>query len=476
MFLWLWRRQLRPGSRLHPGAWGRAWLSSPVRDRAGKERRQRRRAEEIEGRSVREEARGEQSWSEPEVIAYCVPTPPGEKKDTSVPLPDSYSPQYVEAAWYPWWEQQGFFKPEYHEHLPHRQDTSFSLCIPPPNVTGSLHLGHALTVAIQDAVVRWRRMQGCRVLWLPGCDHAGIATQVVVEKQLWRERGLRRQDLPRAEFLGEVWRWKEAKGDEIYNQLRRLGSSLDWDRACFTMDTVSCHGNGCMRFPRRSGDVVEPLLKSQWYVQCQQLATEAMALWWGHRIPAYRVSFPGSRQLEGHSSELWVIGRSEEEARSNAAKQHGIAESEITLTQDNDVLDTWFSSALFPFAALGWPQETADLRNFYPSSLLETGSDLIFFWVARMVMLGQELTGQLPFRQVGSVPLSGAGFPRAKMSKSLGNVIDPLDVIGGISLEKRDFPHGIPECGTDALRFSLSSHKCQGKQWQGLKYRYVLSV
>uniref|UniRef100_UPI00398E4566 LOW QUALITY PROTEIN: valine--tRNA ligase, mitochondrial n=1 Tax=Pristiophorus japonicus TaxID=55135 RepID=UPI00398E4566 len=713
----------------------RAWCSSaagpgsrsPAGDRAQKERRQRRRGREMEARSEpgSRAGRGEQSWLEPEVIAYSVPTLPGEKKDTSVPLPDSYSPQYVEAAWYPWWEQQGFFKPEYHARLPRREDSTFSLCIPPPNVTGSLHLGHALTIAIQDAVVRWRRMQGWKVVWVPGCDHAGIATQVVVEKRLWRERGISRRELTRAEFLREVWRWKEAKGDEIYRQLRCLGSSLDWDRACFTMDAdyseavteafarlheaglvyrsqrlvnwscalnsaisdievesralsgrsyisvpgyrervafgelvnfayltedsgeevvvattrpetmlgdvaVVVHpddgrythllgkrlrhpftgrllpiltdtlvdrdfGTGAvkvtpahdrtdyelglkhqlplisifnedgtmatesgdwlqgvkrfdargqvlaalserglyrgskehpmvLRLCSRSGDVVEQLLKSQWYVRCRELAEGAMAavdrgqlsfiptslqktwhswlanisdwcisrqLWWGHRIPAYRVSFPGSPnpELQGDSNQLWAIGRTEHEARRNAAKQHGIEETEITLTQDADVLDTWFSSALFPFAAMGWPRETADLRDFYPNSLLETGSDLIFFWVARMVMLGQQLTGELPFRQVLFHPMVRDAHGR-KMSKSLGNVVDPLDVIGGISLQrlhkklqegnldpresrialegqKRDFPHGIPECaqtlyGTDALRFTLSSYKCQG--------------
>ncbi|XP_041068758.1 valine--tRNA ligase, mitochondrial isoform X2 [Carcharodon carcharias] len=681
MFLRCWWGEVGLQVRLRPGA--SAWISngapSHVRDRVGKERRQRRRVEEIEARSGSGEGRAEQPWLEPEVITYSVPTPPGEKKDTSVPLPDSYSPQYVEAAWYPWWERQGFFKPEYHERLPHREDSTFSLCIPPPNVTGSLHLGHALTVAIQDAVVRWRRMQGWKVLWVPGCDHAGIATQVVVEKQLWREQGLRRQDLTRAAFLKEVWRWKEEKGGEIYHQLRRLGSSLDWDRARFTMDAVESrelsgrsyisipgyqdkvafgelvhfayltedsgeevvvattrpetmlgdvavvvhpgdgrythlvgkqlrhpftgrllpvladtlvdrefgtgavkvtpahdytdyelslkhqlplisifNENGTMatesgdwlegvkrfdarervlaalserglyrglkehpmvlRLCSRSGDVVEPLLKSQWYVQCRELAEEAMAaldrgqlsftppslqktwhswlanisdwcisrqLWWGHRIPAYRVTFPGSRDLEGETEELWVIGRNQEEARRNAAKQHGIEESEIALTQDEDVLDTWFSSALFPFAAMGWPRERADLRNFYPNSLLETGSDLIFFWVARMVMLGQQLMGELPFRQVLFHSMVRDSHGR-KMSKSLGNVIDPLDVINGISMlrlhkklqegnldpresriaqegQKRDFPRGIPECGTDALRFSLSSYKCQGE-------------
>ncbi|XP_051899896.1 valine--tRNA ligase, mitochondrial [Pristis pectinata] len=689
---------------------------SPGRPREEKERRLLRREAVLEARGGAGGDRGERKWSEPPVITYDVPTSPGERKDTSVPLPDSYSPQYVEAAWYPWWEQQGFFKPEYHARLSQREDSTFTLCIPPPNVTGSLHLGHALTVAIQDAVVRWHRMRGCKVLWVPGCDHAGIATQVVVERQLQRERGISRRDLSRDQFLQEVWRWKEEKGEEIYRQLRRLGSSLDWDRASFTMDPGFCeavteafvrlheaglvyrsqglvnwscalnsaisdievesrplrgrthisvpgyqekvvfgelvnfayltedggaeivvattrpetmlgdvavavhpederytHLQGkCVRHPftarqlpvltdplvdpgfgtgavkvtpahdhmdhqlglrhhlplltvihedgtmvaqaggwlqgvkrfdarqqvmaalmerglfrgteehpmvlrlcSRSGDVVEPLLKSQWYVRCRELAESAMAavesgeltftpaslqntwngwlsnisdwcvsrqLWWGHRIPAYRVSLPDSPDPEHNSGELWAVGRTQGEARAKAARQLGREESEITLTQDADVLDTWFSSALFPFAALGWPRETADLRDFYPSSLLETGSDLIFFWVARMVMLGRGLTGQLPFPQVLFHPLVRDAHGR-KMSKSLGNVIDPLDVISGSSLEerlregnldprecrialegqRRDFPHGIPECGTDALRFTLCSHRCQGE-------------
>ncbi|XP_059495593.1 valine--tRNA ligase, mitochondrial [Stegostoma tigrinum] len=713
-------RLRRPRPRLTPGL--RAWISdgarSPARDRAGKERRQQQRVEAIVSRAGGlKQAQGEQPWLEPKPITYLVPTPSGEKKDTSGPLPDSYSPQYVEAAWYSWWEQQGFFKPEYHQHLTHREESTFSLCIPPPNVTGSLHLGHALTVAIQDALVRWRRMQGSRVLWVPGCDHAGIATQVVVEKQLWRDQGVRRQDMTRAEFLREVWRWKEAKGDEIYHQLRRLGASLDWDRASFTMDTGyseavteafvrlyeagliyrrqrlvnwSCALNsaisdievesraltGCtyiaipgyrnkvafgemvyfayptedsgeevvvattrpetmlgdtavavhpddgrythlvgkrlrhpftgrllpvladglvdreigtgavkvtpahdhtdyelsvrhqlpvisifnedgtmateaglwlqgmkrfdargqvlaalserglyrgvkdhsmvLRLCSRSGDVVEPLLRSQWYVQCRDLAQRALEaldreeltmvpsslqktwrswlsnisdwcisrqLWWGHRIPAYRVAFPGSCDLEGEAAGLWAIGRTEQEARRNAAKQHRVKESEITLAQDDDVLDTWFSSALFPFAAMGWPHERPGSRDFYPNSLLETGSDLIFFWVARMVMLGLPLTGEVPFQQVLFHSMVRDSHGR-KMSKSLGNVIDPLDVIVGVSLQrlheklqegnldpreyrialqgqKRDFPRGIPECGTDALRFALSSYKCQ---------------
>uniref|UniRef100_A0A3Q3J4C9 Valine--tRNA ligase, mitochondrial n=1 Tax=Monopterus albus TaxID=43700 RepID=A0A3Q3J4C9_MONAL len=632
--------------------------------------------------------------------------------DTSLPFPSSYSPEYVEHSWYQWWEKEGFFTPEQHERLPQAVDKTFSLCIPPPNVTGTLHLGHALTVAIEDALVRWRRMQGYRVLWVPGCDHAGIATQTVVERRLLREERKRRQDLTREEFLLEMWKWKNQKGDEIYHQLRRLGASLDWSRACFTMDpgftkavaeafvrlcdsgqiyrsealvNWSCalessisdievdskelsgqtmlsvpgyenkvefgtmftfaypiedhdgklevsttrpetmlgdvavvvhpddpryqalHGKQCRhpftnrllpiitdsvvdmelgtgavkvtpahdhtdfllskrhslpcltviagdgtmtppcgqwlegvkRFDARqrivdalvekklfrgkkdhamtlsicsrSGDIIEPLLKKQWFIRCNEMAKKAIQavedgrleiiphfytkawtnwlssisdwcisrqLWWGHQIPAYQVKLPNSTDKQ---EEQWVWGRSENEARQRAAVKYGVKPEAITLTQDPDVLDTWFSSGLFPFAMLGWPEQTADLQRFYPSSLLETGSDLIFFWVARMVMLGTELTKQLPFKQVVLHSLVRDKHGR-KMSKSLGNVIDPLDVIHGVSLEvveawnlnprerlvameaqRKDFPKGIPQCGTDALRFALCSHKIQGE-------------
>lgn len=655
-------------------------------------------------------------WTETGKLVYTAPTPPGSKKDTSAPLPSSYSPEYVESSWYQWWEKEGFFRPEQHESLPHSVDQAFSLCIPPPNVTGTLHLGHALTVAIEDALVRWRRMQGHRVLWVPGCDHAGIATQTVVERRLLREEGRRRQDYTRQEFLQQVWKWKNEKGEEIYHQLRRLGASLDWSRACFTMDpgfsgavteafvrlcdsgliyrseglvNWSCalesaisdievdwkelsgqtmlsapgyekkvefgtmltfaysveghdgevavsttrpetilgdvavavhpddpryqayHGKHCRHpftnrllpvitdsmvdmqlgtgavkvtpahdhtdfllsqrhsLPRitviggdgtmtpscgqwlegvkrfdarqlvvdalvekklfrgkkshamilpvcsRSGDIIEPLLKKQWFVRCQDMATKAIQavedrqleimphfytkiwnnwlsnisdwcisrqLWWGHQIPAYRVELSAAPDKQ---EEQWVWGRSEDEARQRASVKYGVKPEALTLTQDPDVLDTWFSSALFPFAMLGWPKQTADLQSFYPNSILETGSDLIFFWVARMVMLGTELTGQLPFKQVLLHSLVRDRHGR-KMSKSLGNVIDPLDVIHGVSLEtlqekvkegnldpreqlvameaqRKDFPKGIPQCGTDALRFALCSHKMQGE-------------
>ncbi|XP_071389983.1 valine--tRNA ligase, mitochondrial, partial [Centroberyx affinis] len=265
----------------------------------------------------------------------------------------------------------------------------------------------------------------------------------------------------------------------------------------------------------RSGDVIEPLLKKQWFVRCDEMANRAIQavedgqleiiphfytktwknwlsnisdwcisrqLWWGHQIPAYRVELLNSPNKQ---EEQWVWGRSEDEARQRAAVKYGVKPESITLTQDTDVLDTWFSSGLFPFAMLGWPQQTSDLQRYYPNSILETGSDLIFFWVARMVMLGTELTGQLPFKQVLLHSLVRDKHGR-KMSKSLGNVIDPLDVISGISLERlqekvkdgnldprermvameaqrKDFPKGIPECGTDALRFALCSYKIQGE-------------
>nr|XP_048674356.1 valine--tRNA ligase, mitochondrial isoform X2 [Caretta caretta] len=702
---------------------GLAWKRTQLKNKAEKRRRQRERLESIEaGVARRQEVPQGQAkvWAPKDVVLYDIPTADGQKKDTSVPLPAAYSPRYVEAAWYGWWEKEGFFKPEYQSRQPHRKPETFSLCIPPPNVTGSLHLGHALTVAIEDSLVRWRRMQGCQVLWVPGSDHAGIATQAVVERKLWKERGALRQDLTRGEFLAEVWKWKEEKGDEIFRQLKALGASLDWDRVCFTMDAgfsaavaeafVRLHEDGLvyreqrlvnwscalhsaisdvevetrqlrgrtllpvpgcsapvpfglmftfsykvdgqedeelpvattrpetmlgdvavavhpddprfmhlhgkwLRHPftgrllaiitdplverdvgtgavkvtpahshadyelakqhglplvsvigedgamtaecgdwlqglnrfvarekvvsalkerglyrgmkdhamvlplcSRSGDVIENLLKSQWFLRCEGMAQRALEavesgrlkltpkfheknwrtwlsnisdwcisrqLWWGHQIPAYQVSVSGSCDLGKDGSDaLWVVGRTEAEARRKASGILKKPEEEMELVRDADVLDTWFSSALFPFAALGWPHKVGDLQEFYPSSLLETGSDLLFFWVARMVMLGEQLTGELPFSQVFLHSLVRDAHGR-KMSKSLGNVVDPLDVIHGASLQdlqgrlrdgnldprevaiavegqRRDFPQGIPECGTDALRFALCSHRVQG--------------
>uniref|UniRef100_A0A667ZEY4 Valine--tRNA ligase n=1 Tax=Myripristis murdjan TaxID=586833 RepID=A0A667ZEY4_9TELE len=684
-----------------------------------KEAKKREKMEKFQQKKEMEEMKKKQGPTEkkakPEkkelgVITYSIPTPPGDKKDVISPLPDSYSPQYVEAAWYPWWEKQGFFKPEYGRKSISEPNPRgiFMMCIPPPNVTGSLHLGHALTNAIQDCLTRWHRMRGETTLWNPGCDHAGIATQVVVEKKLMRERGMSRHDLGRENFIQEVWKsdvkneksegrtgiktqsllhhgpFQEAfirMHDEgvIYRSKRLVNwsctlnsaiSDIEVDKKELTGRTllpvpgykekvefgvlvsfaykidgsdeevivattrietmlgdtaVAVHpedpryqhlkgktvlhpfcdrkmpivfddfvdmnfGTGAVKITpahdhndyevgvrhnlafinildengllinvpppflgmkrfearkavlqalkdrgqfkeikdnpmvvpvcSRSKDIVEPLLKPQWYVNCTDMGKEAAdavregrlkiipdhhlktwfnwmdnirdwcisrQLWWGHRIPAYfiTVNDPSVQPGEDVDGHYWVSGRTEEEARQKAAKRFNVSADKISLRQDEDVLDTWFSSGIFPFSIFGWPNETQDLSVFYPGTLLETGHDILFFWVARMVMMGLKLTGKLPFREVYLHAVVRDAHGR-KMSKSLGNVIDPLDVITGISLEglhaqlkdsnldplevekakqgqKSDYPTGIPECGTDALRFALCAYTSQGR-------------
>ncbi|KAM7470344.1 hypothetical protein LguiA_008527 [Lonicera macranthoides] len=642
-------------------------------------------------------------------------TPFGEKKQLSSQMAKQYCPSAVEKSWYAWWEKAQYFVADSSSSKP-----TFVIVLPPPNVTGALHIGHALTAAIEDTMIRWRRMSGYNVLWVPGMDHAGIATQVVVEKKIAKERKLTRHDVGREAFVSEVWNWKNEYGGTILKQLRCLGASLDWSRECFTMDEkrskavteafvrlykegliyrdlrlvnwdcvlrtaisdievdyldikdrtllkvpgyekpvefgvlisfaypleggigeivvattrietmlgdtaiaihpddprykhlhgkfaihpfngrklpIVCDGilvdpnfgsgavkitpahdpndfevgkrhnldfiniftddgkinsNGGSEFtgmPRfkareavtaalekkglyrgikanemrlgvcsRSNDVVEPMIKPQWYVNCNSMAKEALdvvfdvnkkkmeiipkqyaaewkrwldnirdwcisrQLWWGHRVPAWYVTLVDDELKEvGAYSDHWVVARNEEEAQVEAESK--FAGKKFEITQDPDVLDTWFSSGLFPLSVLGWPDNTEDLRKFYPTSVLETGHDILFFWVARMVMLGIKLGGDVPFTKVYLHPMIRDAHGR-KMSKSLGNVIDPLEVITGISLEGlhkrleqgnldptelkvakegqvKDFPNGIPECGTDALRFSLVSYTAQ---------------
>lgn len=648
--------------------------------------------------------------------------PEGEKKDMDQPMASGYHPPAVESAWYSWWIKSGFFKPKFGPDGKILPAGVFVVPAPPPNVTGSLHIGHALTIAIQDTLVRWNRMLGKTVLFNPGFDHAGISTQSVVEKRLFKTTGRTRHDLGREKFLETVFSWKDDYQARITNQLNRLGASYDWDRARFTMDpqlstavveafvrlhdegiiyrsnrlvnwcvrlntalsneevdqfeikgrtmlnvpgydarekfefgvmvyfaweiegteeritvgttrpetmlgdvAIAVHpddtrykhligkrplhpfiptrrmvivgdeiadpekgtgavkitpahsfedyevglrhqleminvlnddgtmnanagpefqgmkrfharkavvealkakglwietkDNGVMQIPicSKSGDFIEPLIKPQWWLNCKDLSQETLKrarageikiapkatekewyswlegmrdwcisrqLWWGHRCPVYFVNVQGCPQDESNG-DYWVAGRTLEEAQTKALKK--FPNQKFDLRQDDDVLDTWFSSGLWPFSIMGWPDETPDLDNFYPSSLLETGWDIIFFWVAKMTILGVKLTGRMPFSEVFCHAMIRDAHGR-KMSKSKGNVIDPIDVIDGVTLEalanqlqsgnldekelktalagqKADFgkTNGIPPCGADALRFALCAYTSSGR-------------
>lgn len=648
------------------------------------------------------------------------------KKQTAV---DAYEPQKIESGRYEWWESRDYFKPEFTKDGKIKPEGKFVIPIPPPNVTGSLHMGHALTNALQDTMIRHARMKGKTTAWIPGCDHAGISTQSVVEKMIWKTEGKTRHDLGREALLERIWSWKEKYHANITNQLKRLGGSMDWTREAFTMDDnlsravkvtfiqlyeegsiyranrlvnwcsalstslsnlevdnkelsgrtklkvpgydkmiefgvltyfkypiskgegkdkdaasskfqgydtieiattrpetmlgdtgIAVHPNdkryqhllgkyavhpfiperkilifadeevemdfgtgavkitpahdpndfnkghkhklefinilnddgtlnanagpyaGQKRFDVRyavinalkdlglytkqeenamtiplcnkSKDVIEPILKPQWWMRMTEMAKAAdeavldgrilikpeseskrfhvwmnniqdwclsRQLWWGHRAPAYLVQLEGE-QSDSADGNMWVCALTEEEAKAKAEKK--FPGKKFTLQWDEDVLDTWFSSGLWPWSTLGWPNDNQDLRELYPTSMLETGWDILFFWVARMVMLGLKMTGEVPFTEVYCHSLIRDSEGR-KMSKSLGNVVDPLDIIRGITLDnlhktllvgnldpteieraknyqKTAFPKGIEECGADALRFTLVNYTTGG--------------
>lgn len=621
----------------------------------------------------------------------------------------TFNPTDIEQSLYTNWEEQGYFSPT-------GEGDSYSIAIPPPNVTGSLHMGHAFQQTIMDTLIRYQRMQGKNTLWQTGCDHAGIATQMVVERKIAAEEEKTRHDYGRDGFIDKIWEWKEESGGTIGKQMRRLGNSIDWSRERFTMDDGMSEavqevfvrlfeddliyrgkrlvnwdpkfhtaisdlevenkdkkghmwhlrypladgektaegkdylvvattrpetmlgdtgvavnpedprykdligkqvllplvnrlipivgdehadmekGTGCVKitpahdfndnevgkrhqlpqinildkdaavlaaaevydtkgeisdaystelpsefagmdrfvarktivakfddlgllvevkdhdlvapYGDRSGVIIEPLLTDQWYVRVEKLAGPAVdavkegqiefvpkqyenlyfswmkdvqdwcisrQLWWGHRIPAWY----------DENGKVYV-GRTMEEVRAN-----NNLPTDTKLTQDDDVLDTWFSSALWTFSTLGWPKETEDLKTFHPTDVLVTGFDIIFFWVARMIMMTMHFNkdengkSQIPFKKIYMTGLI-RDENGDKMSKSKGNVVDPLDMIDGISLEdllekrtgnmmqpklaakitkltKKEYPNGIEAHGTDALRFTLTSVATTGR-------------
>ncbi|XP_012165148.2 valine--tRNA ligase isoform X1 [Bombus terrestris] len=650
-------------------------------------------------------------------------------------FPKTFNSKKSEHEWYQIWKDNNHFT------IKNNEKAALKMLLPPPNITGTLHLGHALTVTIQDILARWYRMKGHPVIWIPGFDHAGIATQMMIEKYLFKVKGISKSDIGKEQFLSFVWQWKNEKQNNIKSQLEALGASLDWSKEYFTMSkdhnvaviealvilnnrnllyrkkdlinwsptlrstisdievehlyitkktqlqvpgykkmitfgeiayiaypvkdskdkivvattrpetlfgdvAIAVHpdderytkyighqvwhtlretyipvisdplvdrqyGTGAVKvtpahdpldyqiamnhqleiievideygnitgigkqfkgLPRfiarekvlnelsnkgilnsisdhemyvplcsRSHDVIEYLLKEQWFIKCESMAQKALQaveqghlkiipntyekpwydylnnnrdwcisrqIWWGHSIPAYYVTVEGKTE--------WVISRTENDAKTIVQNKYG---PDVKLHKDQDVLDTWFSSAILPFAVMGWPKKTEDFKRYYPLTLMETGSDILFFWVARMVMLGLELTNCIPFNEVLLHGLVCDAYGK-KMSKTTGNIVSPENIINGITLNdliaqmkesyntglisesvlkrmlnanNKQFPNGIPEHGADALRMTLCSHniknqhikfdimECQtnkfflNKIWQAGKYVLLMT-
>ncbi|KAG6890754.1 hypothetical protein C0992_012726 [Termitomyces sp. T32_za158] len=549
-------------------------------------------------------------------VPFVNTTPKGEKKDMAQPMAAGYNPIAIEAAWYDWWSAQGFFKPESTErYFPLKDGETRELFVvpaPPPNVTGSLHIGHGLTTAIQDALVRWNRMLGKETLFAPGFDHAGISTQSVVEKRLYKTSGKTRHDLGREKFVDTVREWKDEyaasshpqtdphrhaqtlskavietfcrlheegiiyRANRLVNWCVKLNTTLsnlevrmpahskvDVNADCDTLkveqkqltgrtllnvpgydikerfefgvitsfayviegsderiivattrpetmlgDTAIAVHPDDPRYKHLHGKfALHPFLDRRLPIVTDSIivdmefGTGAVKITPAHDPNDYEVGMRhnlefinilnddgtfnanAGERFNVNDGKHWVVGRTVEEAQQRGEAL--AAGRKFTLEQDEDVLDTWFSSGLWPFSIMGWPDNTSDFNKFYPASLLETGWDILFFWVARMVLLGIKLTGQMPFKEVYCHAMIRDAHGR-KMSKSLGNVIDPIDVIQGQTLEnlhaklregnldekeivkatagqKKDFPKGIPQCGTDALRFALCAYSGGGR-------------
>ncbi|HEY9777407.1 MAG TPA: class I tRNA ligase family protein [Planktothrix sp.] len=409
----------------------------------------------------------------------------------------AYNASAVEARWTKHWFTHDLFDLDIAPGKP-----NFSIALPPPNITGTLHMGHALNGTLQDILIRLKRMQGYNVLWQAGTDHAGISAQMVVERKL-RSEGRNRHEMGREAFEKEVWQWREQLGGQIFHQFRKLGVSFNWDRLAFTLDEsyvkaiyrvfvslfregfiyrgnritnwcsscqtslsdleVEREDNESTAHCERCQTVIEPRLCDQWYVRMEALAEPAIKAVEDRRVVFIPERYAGtyldwmrnvrdwniSRQLWwGHRIPIWTCSNNHVEAYESAPSQCAKCQSK-RLEQDPDVLDTWFSSALWPFATLGWPDKSEVMEQFYPTAVLSTAREIINLWVSRMLFMSLKFVNEVPFHQVLIHPVVQTKDGK-RMSKSKGNAVDPLEMIA--------------KYGADANRFYFCGLGVKGDQ------------